>query len=55
MAWKLVVALLVVLLGREKKRGKLENELEKQMEHELANGARKAWDEYRKLPWNDRV
>ena len=51
MVWKLVVALLVVLLGREKKCGKMGNELA----NELANGARKAWDEYRKLPWNDRV
>ena len=45
MVWKLVVALLVVLLGREKKYEKVE----------LANGARKAWDEYRKLPWCDRI
>ena len=49
MVWKLVVALLVVLLGREKKYEKVE------LANELANGALKAWDEYRKLPWHDRI
>lgn len=45
MVWKLVVALLVVLLGREKR----------VPDNALVNGARKAWDEYRRLPWYDRI
>lgn len=45
MVWKLVVALLVVFLGREK-RGP---------EHALQRAARQAWDEYRRLPWYDKI
>ena len=45
MVWKLVVALLVVFLGREKKCA----------EKELVNGIRRTWDEYRRLPWHVKI